>query len=84
MVQPLSRDDLYQFGSIVKVKHPNLARVREALIVGSSKTDKEDKMVIISDFIDGGMNLQNAIELNANARRSSTTKKLCAFLCKCY
>ena len=63
MLQPLSRDDLYQFGSIVKVKHPNLARVREALIVGSSKTDKEDKMVIISDFIDGGMNLQNSIEI---------------------
>ena len=63
MVQPLSRDDLYQFGSIVKMKHPNLARVREALIVGSSKTDKEDKMVIISDFIDGGMNLQNSIEI---------------------
>ena len=46
MAEALTRDDLYQFGSIVKIRHPNLARVREALIVGSSKTDKEDKSII--------------------------------------
>lgn len=63
MAQPLTRADLYQFGSIVKIQHPNLARVREALIVGSSKTDTEDKMVIISDFIEGGMSLRNSMEI---------------------
>ena len=76
MAEALTRDDLYQFGSIVKIRHPNLARVREALIVGSSKTDKEDKMVIISDFIEGGMSLQNSIEIKCKREQDFTTDEV--------
>ena len=65
MAEALTRDDLYQFGSIVKIRHPNLARVREALIVGSSKTDKED--------IEGRIRMYILIWLQENDRDSRRT-----------
>ncbi len=59
---PVSKASLTDFGNLVRLRHPNLARLREALIVGSAHSSMDDQMVVILDFVEGGFNLAKAVE----------------------
>ena len=60
--EPPAAHVLGKFGKLVQLRHPNLARLREALIVGSADSSADDKMVVIYDFVGEGLNLAQGIE----------------------